>query len=281
MENNMSTLIQLRDKHKVNKPVGYVSTYHDRFEKFRDKETRILEIGLLTGGPEIQASYVDRDVDNAPSMNMWAEYFANGDVWGADICDFSHVAEKNNFNFVKTDQSYEDKLLDIPKQVCNLNQTYDEELFDIIIDDGSHASFHQQNTFFTLFPYLKKGGVYVIEDLHWKPHWDPTRKKIKPFIGDVPHKLNTIATETMLETMEAIVVFNNSNSISSQRMEEVKNKIFEKNNLLDKNKFPFVEKVQVYSNEIEKINIYKKSDFDPPKPHPDNRFTLCVIEKKQ
>jgi len=41
--------------------------------------------------------------------------------------------------------------------------------FDIIIDDGSHASWHQQLTLRTLFPRLEKGGLYIIEDLHYQP----------------------------------------------------------------------------------------------------------------
>lgn len=41
--------------------------------------------------------------------------------------------------------------------------------FDIIIDDGSHASYHQQLTLEMLFPTLKPGGLYAIEDLDWQP----------------------------------------------------------------------------------------------------------------
>jgi hypothetical protein len=38
--------------------------------------------------------------------------------------------------------------------------------FDIIVDDGSHYGEHIVTSFKTLYPYLKKGGIYVIEDLH-------------------------------------------------------------------------------------------------------------------
>lgn len=40
---------------------------------------------------------------------------------------------------------------------------------DIIIDDASHASHHQQIALKTLFPYLTAGGYYIIEDLHYQP----------------------------------------------------------------------------------------------------------------
>ena len=40
---------------------------------------------------------------------------------------------------------------------------------DVIIDDGSHASFDQQVTLRELFPLLADGGWYFIEDLDWQP----------------------------------------------------------------------------------------------------------------
>jgi len=46
-------------------------------------------------------------------------------------------------------------------------------LLDIIIDDGSHLNEHVVPTFKLLFPCLKKGGIYVVEDTHtsyWPSH---------------------------------------------------------------------------------------------------------------
>ena len=40
--------------------------------------------------------------------------------------------------------------------------------YDVIIDDASHASPHQQLAFRHLFPRLRSGGLYIIEDLHWQ-----------------------------------------------------------------------------------------------------------------
>ena len=44
-----------------------------------------------------------------------------------------------------------------------------EDRLDIIIDDASHASYHQQLGLSVLFDSLKPGGIYVIEDLGWQP----------------------------------------------------------------------------------------------------------------
>jgi len=36
---------------------------------------------------------------------------------------------------------------------------------DILLDDGSHITNHQINTFNILYKNIKKGGFYIIEDL--------------------------------------------------------------------------------------------------------------------
>ena len=41
--------------------------------------------------------------------------------------------------------------------------------YDVIIDDALHASSHQQVTLSLLFPHVKSGGVYFIEDLRHQP----------------------------------------------------------------------------------------------------------------
>ena len=37
---------------------------------------------------------------------------------------------------------------------------------DVVIDDGSHVMEHIDTTFQTLFPLLREGGTYIVEDLH-------------------------------------------------------------------------------------------------------------------
>jgi hypothetical protein len=55
---------------------------------------------------------------------------------------------------------------------------------DVIIDDGSHASFHQQLMFKHLFPKLRPNGTYVIENLHWQPGEFEQRLMAVPKTGE-------------------------------------------------------------------------------------------------
>jgi len=44
--------------------------------------------------------------------------------------------------------------------------------FDVIVEDGSHVPSHQLISFETLWPSVKPGGVYIVEDIEtnwWKP----------------------------------------------------------------------------------------------------------------
>jgi hypothetical protein len=91
---------------------------------------------------------------------MWREYFPRVRLFGFDINDFSMVALPNCTIFRGNMGSRED-LGGMARSVATP--------FDIIVEDGSHASHHQQIALATLFPFVAAGGLYIIEDLHWQP----------------------------------------------------------------------------------------------------------------
>src|SRR5690349_9455306 len=151
---------------------AYAIIYNDLFRPLRDKPIRLLEIGLSIGGPEFGASK-DREVSNIPSIRMWHEAFPRAHLYGLDICDF-YKFETDWFTFIQADTGDADALAKIRALGVE---------FDIIVDDGSHASYHQQLAFDILYPLLKAGGFYIIEDLNWQPpHYEqslPARQKTK------------------------------------------------------------------------------------------------------
>lgn len=136
----------------------YTELYHMLFYPYKDRDIRLLEMGLLIGGPE-HAIDADRVTNDLPSIRMWLEYFSKAQVLGLDVSDFSWF-EHPRFSFMRCDMD----------ERANIEAaTNDLAPLDIIIDDASHASHHQQNGFLTLFPKLVSGGLYIIEDLRWQP----------------------------------------------------------------------------------------------------------------
>ena len=127
-------------------------------ESYRDRPITLLEIGLAVGGPETDQP-AGREVTGAPSMRMWRRYFPKAQIHGLDISDFS-AFQADGFTFHQADCGDAARL----EEVAGVGA-----IFDIIIDDGSHASFHQQLTLAKLFKALKPGGLYVIEDMDWVP----------------------------------------------------------------------------------------------------------------
>ncbi len=136
----------------------YTELYHMLFHPWRDRPITFLEMGLFIGGPEHGKS-ADRVTRDLPSIRMWLEFFDKADIHGLDVSDFSWF-HHDRFTFHRCD-------MDDRANIAAARAVMPE--FDIIIDDASHASHHQQNGFLELFPRLRPGGLYIIEDLRWQP----------------------------------------------------------------------------------------------------------------
>jgi hypothetical protein len=148
-------------------PHRYTYLYDQLFWPVKNKEINFLEIGLAVGGPEVGGP-AERTV-LSPSVQMWLTYFSKAHIFGFDISDFSHMANPR-FTFIRGDVGSE---IDLGRLVSAA------QAFDVIIDDASHASYHQQLAFRTLFPKLGPGGLYIIEDLHWQsPAFESTLPKV-------------------------------------------------------------------------------------------------------
>jgi hypothetical protein len=137
---------------------AYTCVYDLLFAGMRNSPIDLLEIGLNLGGPE-HGFDADRVALDVPSVKLWHGYFPNAHVHGVDISDFSAYTDEN-FTFHRADCGDPDAL----DRVARLAPRC-----DVVIDDGSHASYHQQLTMLKLFPLVKPGGFYIIEDLDWQP----------------------------------------------------------------------------------------------------------------
>lgn len=88
-------------------------------------------------------------------MKMWSEYFSDSTILGIDIDTSLCRFRQEGFGLIKCDSTDE----------ARMNAELRDSRFDFIIDDGSHVLEHQIATLKILFPRLKPGGVYFIEDI--------------------------------------------------------------------------------------------------------------------
>jgi mycinamicin biosynthesis methyltransferase MycE-like protein/methyltransferase family protein len=132
----------------------YTPHYQKHFEPYRELPVKVLEIGI--GG-------YDAIDAGGESLRMWKHYFRRGLIYGLDIFEKTGV-EESRLQVVQGDQGDEAFLDSLGRELGP---------FDIIIDDGSHMSHHVLASFNALFPHVKPGGIYVVEDLataYW-PAW--------------------------------------------------------------------------------------------------------------
>lgn len=124
----------------------YDEEYFRHFDSLRDKTLTLLEIGVGGyGNPKA----------GGESLRVWRDYFQNADVHGIDNAP-------KTLKLGSRIQVWHGSQSDV-EFLTNLNK--DAGPFDIIIDDGSHRPDDIFVSFTTLFPLLKPGGIYVIEDL--------------------------------------------------------------------------------------------------------------------
>jgi hypothetical protein len=91
---------------------------------------------------------------------VWAEYFANASITvGCDI-------DPKCSNLVYESPKVRIVIGDVKNQATQSRIKEHSESFDIVVDDGSHKSSDIIQIFCELFPRVKDGGIYIVEDLH-------------------------------------------------------------------------------------------------------------------
>lgn len=141
-------LSRLANHHGSDKNDGhsYTRLYHAHFAPLRGGAVKLLEIGI--GGDE------NPDAGGA-SLRMWRDYFPKGQIFGLDL-HAKNIREERVTVFQGSQADV--------RVLARLVDAAGPEGFDIVIDDGSHRSEHVAATFMMLFPYVRDGGWYVIED---------------------------------------------------------------------------------------------------------------------
>ena len=124
---------------------NYCRYYHPILKDIREDYKKVMEIGVWKGG----------------STRSWKEYFPNAQILGLDIMPecLNHVEDRISIHIGNQDDT------SFLKSVAEKRIAKEDYLFDMIIDDGSHRMSSMKLSFDTLFPYVRSGGYYVVEDL--------------------------------------------------------------------------------------------------------------------
>jgi hypothetical protein len=115
--------------------------YEQLFEARRQEPLNLLEIGVSGGA----------------SMRSWYEYLPHATITGIDKAPTCAERANDRTTIFIGNQSDREFIDRVVKHTGPL---------DIVIDDGSHKQIDQQTSFEALWPHVKRGGVYVIEDMH-------------------------------------------------------------------------------------------------------------------
>ena len=145
----------------------------------------IIELGIWDGG----------------SLAIWSELFFPSKLIGIDFKSdrgdsdyFKHYIESRKLadkvrTYWGTDQGDRRALNEIVEREF-------KDPLDLVIDDASHLYGPTKNSFEVLFPKMREGGVYIIEDWAWL-HW--------PEFNDDPYFANQIGlTKLVIELTEMI-----------------------------------------------------------------------------
>ena len=124
----------------------YVDLYASLFDPIKDRVSNMTEIGLAQG----------------QSLQVWHDYFPNAHIWGVDI---HKGVIKHAVDLFKGDPRMHFLLANSRSQQSISKFRLANKSMDIIIDDGDHYPVVMQKTLIKWWPYLRPGGLYIIEDI--------------------------------------------------------------------------------------------------------------------
>jgi len=176
----MEKLTELANKHNCDKGTKAFEAhgYTEEYAKYIPQEGKytLLEIGVYHGD----------------SLRMWKEYNSELVIYGMDIDQNSHSYRKDTDPIWFIGDATDPEFLKI---VLKVSKTP-----DFIIDDGSHNSEDILASLIFLYPKLKKGGYYFIEDLHCQQaHRLNTVQEALKYVYDSEYShINLVCNEKLL-----------------------------------------------------------------------------------
>ena len=130
---------------------NYMPIYDALFSPIKDDVKNVLEIGI----------------SECASIRAWRDFFTNAQIHGTDIVDYPDISLREfgeRIHCHNCDQSDRQAMIALMEKI-NVK-------FDIMIDDGDHDMNHILISLDAIFPYLKEGGLYIIEDMEFPRRFD-------------------------------------------------------------------------------------------------------------
>jgi hypothetical protein len=113
------------------------------------------------------------------SILSWLEWLPETEIVGFDLINPTVEINNPRFRFVQGDQGSRESLSRLAAAI---------DPVDVIIDDGSHLSEHQWLSLNVLWNALSPGGLYVIEDAHFR--W-----------GQSPHPIDLLPADPRFHSL--------------------------------------------------------------------------------
>lgn len=133
---------------------SYTPFYYSMLKDKRHSFRKVVELGI--GFPNRKHYFVPGYQVGA-SLYMWRDFFPLASIYGADI-NPATLFKADRIDTFLCDGGKEGDLLKLIEAVGTD--------IDMFIDDGSHRRADQVTACKTLMPLLKKGVVYIIEDVN-------------------------------------------------------------------------------------------------------------------
>jgi len=124
---------------------GFSKFYSYHLNNLKKKKIRILEIGSFSGA----------------SAAAFSKYFDQSTIFCFDINISNFVYSSKNIHVFGLDINNINSVNKALKKIKSLSKV---EMFDVIVDDGSHYLSDILFSLKTFFKLVNKGGFYIIED---------------------------------------------------------------------------------------------------------------------
>lgn len=137
-------------------PHTYAEVYEALFAPIRLTARHVFECGVGSENPEQHGNFGNGYKPGA-SLRVWRDFFPHAEIWGADI-DRTALFQEPRIHTAWMDQT-------APEAVQAFFAKSGVDAFDIMIDDGLHTYEAASCLFDHAEPYLRAGGLYIVEDL--------------------------------------------------------------------------------------------------------------------